>query len=272
MTLDAFLARHFPAADAAGVISAAGLSGESVRVTLPEGALALRQAPQSAMPGVSLRRQYRALKQLRETGIGPRPRLLADGWLCSEWIDGERADEPGSLPALAGLLYDLHRQPCYGWRISMASLLEHYWLAAHPSRRSLRWLRGLKRLQRRGEPAPLRLAPLHMDVHPGNIIIQGERLRLIDWEYAGDGDIALELAAIVPGISVRQGQQLVNHYAGLARLEPRRLARQVARWRPWVRMLMASWYECRWHQTKQQQFIQLADDAWRGLHTEEQKW
>jgi aminoglycoside phosphotransferase (APT) family kinase protein len=35
-----------------------------------------------------------------------------------------------------------------------------------------------------------------MDVHAGNIVHTKAGLRLIDWEYAGDGDIALELAAV----------------------------------------------------------------------------
>jgi thiamine kinase-like enzyme len=35
-----------------------------------------------------------------------------------------------------------------------------------------------------------------MDVHAGNIVHTEAGLRLIDWEYAGDGDIALELAAV----------------------------------------------------------------------------
>lgn len=272
MTLDVLLARHFPAADAAGVISVAGLSSGSMRIRLPDGPLAVRQAPEPAMPGVSLSRQYRALKRLQAAAIGPRPRLLADGWLLSEWIEGEQSDAFPPLPALASLLYDLHHQPLYGWRISVSGLLEHYWLAAHPWRRSFGWLRELKRLKRRGEPRPLRLAPLHMDVHPGNLIRQGQRLRLIDWEYAGDGDVALELAAIISGMSAGEAQRLVTHYAAQALLDSQNLARQVARWRPWVGLLMASWYECRWRQTGQQQFIQLADDAWRRLQTEEQKW
>ncbi len=272
MTLNALIARYLPAADAAGVISVAGLSGGSLRVTLTDCRLAARQAPTTAMPGVSLARQYRAMKRLQRTGIGPRPWLLADGWLLSEWIEGEQHATYPPFPAVAGLLYDLHHQPLYGWRISLSGLLEHYWLAAHPARRSPGWLRWLKRLRRRGEPAPLRLAPLHMDIHPGNLIHQGGRLRLIDWEYAGDGDVALELAAILSGIRADQGAQLVAHYAALAHLDPGLLARQTVRWRPWVSALMASWYECRWRQTGQQQFIQLADDAWRRLQAEEQKW
>jgi thiamine kinase len=39
-------------------------------------------------------------------------------------------------------------------------------------------------------------------------------LRLIDWEYAGDGDIALELAAV--WIAPAAHRQLVTAYARLA--------------------------------------------------------
>ncbi|MCX8976392.1 hypothetical protein NLN78_23615, partial [Citrobacter portucalensis] len=39
-----------------------------------------------------------------------------------------------------------------------------------PARRTPCWLRALKRLRKRGEPRPLRLGPLHMDVHGDNIV------------------------------------------------------------------------------------------------------
>jgi hypothetical protein len=40
--------------------------------------------------------------------------------------------------------------------------------------------------------------------------------------------------------------ELLNEYAQVARLSPRQLQRQMRRWRPWVLMLMAGWYELRW--------------------------
>ncbi len=47
-----------------------------------------------------------------------------------------------------------------------------------------------------GASRPPAAGAAHMDVHAGNIIHNESGLRLIDWEYAGDGDIALELAAV----------------------------------------------------------------------------
>ncbi len=103
-----------------------------------------------------------------------------------------------------------------------------------------------------------------MDVHAGNLVHTDDGLRLIDWEYAGDGDIALELAGVwTPDEEARRA--LSDNYARMAKLEPGRLWRQIERWRPWVQLLMAGWYERRWQQTGDQQFITLANEIWCQL-------
>ncbi len=89
----------------------------------------------------------------------------------------------------------------------------------------------LKRLRKAREPRPLRLSPLHMDVHAGNLVHSASGLKLIDWEYAGDGDIALELAAVWVE-NTEQHRQLVNDYATRAKIYPAQLWRQVRRWFP----------------------------------------
>lgn len=45
--------------------------------------------------------------------------------------------------------------------------------------------------------APARLAPCHHDLHHRNFIDDGERLLAVDWEYAGAGDRAADLAACI---------------------------------------------------------------------------
>ena len=58
-----------------------------------------------------------------------------------------------------------------------------------------------------------------MDVHAGNLVHSASGLKLIDWEYAGDGDIALELAAVWVE-NTEQHLQLVNDYATRAKIYP----------------------------------------------------
>jgi len=262
--LQAVISRSIPAAQAAGCFSALeGLSGGSLHFMAGGKEYVARQQPSAAMPGVSLSRQYRALKRI-PAEIGPRPVCLSDGWLIVHWLAGEVKSDIGSLPVLSTMLYHLHRQRRFGWRISLLPLLDHYWQSAAPARRSLLWLRCLKRMKKRGEPKSLRLAPLHMDVHTGNLVHQADGLKLIDWEYAGDGDIALELAAIATANGV-DSETLVNAYAKASHIDVKTLRRQVYRWQPWVMMLMASWYECRWQQTQDRTFLTLADEAWSLL-------
>jgi beta-N-acetylhexosaminidase len=83
-----------------------------------------------------------------------------------------------------------------------------------------------------------------MDVHAGNIVHTSGGARLIDWEYAGDGDVALELAAVWTESDAAR-LTLIREYARVAHIDADALARQVRRWRPWVIMLMAGWFEMR---------------------------
>lgn len=211
-------------------------------------------------------RQYRLLRRL-PARLAPQPRFYTGGWMAVDYLPGEIKTALPQADALAALLYDLHRQALFGWRITLLPLLDGYWQSSAPARRTPFWLRQLKRLRRLGEPVPLRLAPLHMDVHAGNIVHGASGLRLIDWEYAGDGDVALELASVWAE-NEHQRQEIVIHYAQQAAIDPAQLWRQVRRWRPWVLMLMAGWYECRWQQTGDQQFITLANEIWRQLQSE----
>ncbi|MBJ3815476.1 thiamine kinase [Shimwellia pseudoproteus] len=254
------LKRILPAAQAAGSVSGQpGLSGGVLRIESPSGPLVARPA----LPGVSLARQQRALRRAGRE-IGPRVLGCSTHWLVTEWLPGEVKPAITAIPQLADVLHRLHGMPLLGWRIDLLPVLQSCWQNAAPARRTPRWLRLLKQLRQQRMPGPLRLAPLHMDVHSGNIICQPGGMRLIDWEYAGDGDIALELAAV--GVASESDRQaLIADYARLSGINCQQLARQVNCWRPWTAILMASWYEQRWQQTGDPVFTALADAQWSAL-------
>jgi len=261
--LNALLQSRFPADQAAGSVSPLpGSSGQSLRLEWAGVPLVARRDVGNLQSGVSLRRHYRALRRLAP-GLGPKPYALGDGWLVSEFISGDVVETLPDAGELAALLYTLHQQRRFGWRIQLLPLLMSYWQQSDPARRTPLWLRTLQRLRAQGEPRPLRLAPLHMDLHAGNMVRSAGQLRLIDWEYAGDGDVALEIAAASLDESDRQ--TLIGDYAQRAALDPQQLGLQVARWRPWTVALMAGWYERHFWQTRDSQFITLANDAWNRL-------
>lgn len=260
---DALLSREFPHYHIVASPETAGLSGSSCILQNGERRLVLRQHHDPDAPESDFLRQYHALRRLPPT-LAPKPVFYTPGWMAVEFLAGEiKSVLPAHRP-LATLLYDLHRQRRFGWALSLMPLLDYYWQQCDPARRKPLWLRELQRLKKQGEPLALRLAPLHMDVHAGNIVHTPEGLRLIDWEYAGDGDVALELAAVwMP--DNEQRYRLSQAYAERAKISPDLLWRQVKRWRPWVLMLMVGWFEYRWQQSGNKQFISLADEIWRQL-------
>lgn len=264
LTRDDVLSRYFPQYHPVAANNH-GLSGGSVIIENATHRLVLRCHHDPQAPESHFLRQYRALSRLPATLV-TRPRFYTPGWMAVDYLAGDVKSGLPDADALAGLLYHLHQQPCFGWRVTLLPLLEQYWQCCDPARRTPDWLRRLKRLRTVREPRPLRLGPLHMDVHGGNLVHTASGLRLIDWEYAGDGDIALELAAVWVDDAL-QHQQLVAAYAKRAHIDPRRLWRQVRLWHPWVMMLKAGWFEYRWQQTGEQQFTRLADETWHQLTT-----
>jgi len=264
-TREDVLTRYFPQYRLIAPQAHSGLGGASCIIEQDSHRLVLRQHHDASAPASHFRRQYRALRRL-PVDLVPQPCFFMQGWMAVEYLAGEIKSELPDPPTLAAMLYHLHSQPRLGWRVTLAPLLEQYWQQALPGRRTPFWLAELKRLRKAGEPQPLRLVPLHMDVHAGNIVHTSAGTRLIDWEYAGDGDVALELAAVWAEEDTAR-QTLISDYARIAHLDATILAHQVRRWRPWVLMLMAGWFEVRLRQSGDKQFITLADDVWRQLQT-----
>lgn len=263
LSRDELLSRVFPHYDIVASPEASGLSGSSCILQHGERRLVLRQHHDPHAPESDFLRQYHALRQ-NPSSLAPKPVFYTPGWMAVDFLPGEIKSVLPAHRQLAALLYDLHQQPRFGWALSLQPLLMQYWEQCDPARRTPLWLRELQRLRKQGEPRPLRLAPLHMDVHAGNIVHTADGLRLIDWEYAGDGDVALELAAVWTA-DMKQRRALTWAYAEQAHFSPEALWRQVKRWRPWVLMLMAGWFECRWQQSGDKQFITLANEIWCQL-------
>lgn len=259
------ITRHLGESALARVTPLAGLTGQSQAIECAQGKFIARPAPQPAIPFVDRQREYRLLNRLHAGGLTAKP-LAGDRYgLLLAWQQGE-AMKPEAfslhVPQIVALLRHLHQQPLTGYRLKLLPLLWQYWQRCR--QRNLPWLQALQRLTRIGEPSPLRLAPLHMDVHAGNIIVAHEGLHLIDWEYAADGDIALELAAVCAADPTQQLRWLTT-YAQAAQLPCAQLQRQVNHWQPWLRLLMASWYQLRAEQSGEKALQQMARESWEQI-------
>jgi thiamine kinase-like enzyme len=75
---------------------------------------------------------------------------------------------------------------------------------------------------------PLELRPCHNDFLPGNLIDDGDRMRIVDWEYAGMGDPFFDLGnfSVNNDLSADEDAAFLAAYDG-APPRPDRLARLV---------------------------------------------
>lgn len=257
------IARRLPGVSVNDLTPLPGLTGQSSRLESAQGRFLLRLAPQPPIPQVDRQREARLLRKLAPSGLTPRPLLAEPQALVLPWRDGEPLTAQALLSRRAEvlrLLLRLHQQPLTGYPLRLLPLLERYWQLCQ--QRHWRWQRALRQLRRSGEPRPLRLAPLHMDVHADNLIADEQGLHLIDWEYAADGDVALELAALCAA-APEQTERWLAEYAQAARLSLPALRQQVTRWQPWLRLLMASWYQLRAEQSGDAGLRQLARQSWQ---------
>jgi len=239
-----------------------GLTGESWRIE-GEGVqlLARQQSAEKTALGVSRRREAKVLRSAGE-GLGPQVLIQNNQWIILEWLPGDvvteahftRLNQQGDL---ARLVARLHKRPLSGYPLNLHRQFARYWQQLDRRRLTPAWLRLHQRFLQASQPSPLKIAPLHMDIHPGNVIAQGEGVRLIDWEYAADGDIALEIAALFRGNAWSADNQLrfLRHYAHEGYHDLPLLSTQVQRWLPWVDYLMLLWFEVRWQQTGDSEFL-----------------
>lgn len=172
-------------------------------------------------------------------------------------VSGQRGALRSELTLLMTKVAHLHRLSPALKRLSLTAQAERY----------LRQLTAisdeLTSYARRFEQADLNLdykaVFCHHDLNAANIV--GTRPWLIDWEYAGLGDGAFELAVIADSfmLDARQALQLLADYnaAGGEVTE-----RQFAARRPWVFWLTALWAALQYQYTAQFSYRQL---EWQAL-------
>lgn len=257
---------YFPALPAAGWVirPLTGLTQGSVSIE-QAGIRLIGRAPvaHSAGPGVSRRKEARILSGLRHSGLSPHVAGYSHGWLLLHRVEGDtlapdRMASADFMPPLATLISRLHTGPLTGYRLALKAQVQHHYQQMDKRRLTPRWRAVHRAFMHLPEPHPLKLAPAHMDIHPGNLIMSGNKLSLIDWEYAADTDIGLSLAALfrANNWSLTLINTFLRYYSGYHC--PQRVLLQTRRWQRRTDYMMLMWFEGRWGHTGDPQFLQYS--------------
>ena len=204
-----------------------GITNHNVKVTRPDGVYVLRVAGRDTdLLGIDRTVELAATRAADELGIGPEvvDFVEPEGWLVTRFIDGaipppDRLREPAQLRRVAAALRAFHQGPPIPGRFQALEVVEAYrdvalarggtlpdeFAAAHELGRQI--------AERRADQPP---RPCHNDLLNANFIDNGERLVIVDWEYAGMGDPFFDLAnfSVNHELSTDENEELLRMYFG----------------------------------------------------------
>ncbi|HEY2937371.1 MAG TPA: phosphotransferase, partial [Gaiellaceae bacterium] len=152
-----------------------------------------------------------------ELGIGPEVVAFVEpeGYLVTRYVEGEVGR--ASIDEVAALLRRFHGSRPIAGRFDSFRVVETYAATATeygaPLPAEYEWARETAaRIEARRGRVPLH--PCHDDLLAANFIHDGERVWIVDWEYAGMGDPAFDLAnfAVNNGLDEDGDRALLDAY------------------------------------------------------------
>jgi thiamine kinase-like enzyme len=197
-----------------------GITNRNFRVEVGGEAFVLRIGGENTeLLGIERSAEHAASLVAAELGLAPEvvAFLEPEGYLVTRYVEGEvgRVD----VARVGGALRRLHDGPAIPSRFDSFRVVEGY--RAIAEERGVRipsaygWaseLAGRIEERRGGEPT----RPCHNDLLNANFIADGDRLWIVDWEYAGMGDPAFDLGnfAVNHELDAAGERALLDAYGG----------------------------------------------------------
>ncbi|MFF4189515.1 phosphotransferase [Nonomuraea sp. NPDC001831] len=215
-----------------------GMTNRNYKVTTPAGVYVVRvAASDGSLLGIDKDAEHADSLAAARAGVGapvhgylPEAGVLVIGFLPGRTFTEADLWEPANLARVAQVCRRLHAGPRFVRDFDMFEVQRGYlrivqergfrlppkYLDFMPAVAEIR-----KCLAVRAEPT----VPCHNDLLPGNIVESGDRLHLIDYEYAGNNDPCFELGNLWSEADLPPGhlEELVTAYYG------RRLRHRIAR-------------------------------------------
>jgi len=197
--------RMWPGQDVQVEVLTGGITNQNLKVDVGGESLVLRVAGKNTdLLGIDREAELAATEAAAAAGIGPEVVgfVLPEGWLVTRFVEGatppmEHMREPAMLRRVADALYAFHAGPAVPATFDSFRVVETYRQTtlerggAVPD--AYDWAHEIAgRIEaRRSADAHV---PCHNDLLNANFLFDGERLRIVDWEYAGMGDRFFDLA------------------------------------------------------------------------------
>jgi thiamine kinase-like enzyme len=231
-TFEAEVARVWPGRNARFEVLSGGITNHNLKVEVDGERFVLRVAGKDTdLLGIDRSVELAATEAAAALGIGPEVVAFVEpeGWLVTRFISGEippveRMRDPALLARVAAALRAFHDGPSIPGAFDSFRVVEIYCQTALDRGGSIPeefgWANeiagGIE--ARRSAETPV---PCHNDLLNANFLDDGERLRIVDWEYAGMGDRFFDLAnfSINHELDAAESQTFLHAYFGELRKE-----------------------------------------------------
>ena len=203
--LDAAVERVWPGRNLRYEVLGGGITNRNALVVVDGDAVVLRIAGKdTALLGIDRRVELEATRAAATLGIGPEvvDFVEPEGWLVTRFVEGrtpspEELRDPRGLERVALALRRFHESAPIAGAFDSFRVVEAYrdTTLARGGRVPPEFERAHAIAARIEDAlAGARAAPCHNDLLSANFLVDGERLVIVDWEYAGMGDAFFDLA------------------------------------------------------------------------------
>ncbi|HEY1352125.1 MAG TPA: choline kinase family protein [Ktedonobacteraceae bacterium] len=219
----------------AAVISAleGGITNQNYRVDIGQESFVLRVGGKHThLLGIERERERLCTTIAAHSGIGPEvvacraaagAEVLVTRFIAGTTLSAERASSPALLPRIVAAIKRYHDGAAFPGSFSPFVTVQNYHRLALERGVALpatlpHALHLLAQIAAATGPQQ-QLRPCHNDLLAGNFIDEGHTLRIVDWEYAGMGDLFFDLGnfAANQALDEEQCALLLRLYFGQAR-------------------------------------------------------
>jgi len=227
-----------------------GLTNVNLKVTTEDGSVVVRIAQAgSELLAIDRDAERRNSEAAAEAGVGAPvidyvedPRLLVVGFIEGHTFTDDDLRDGGHLTRVAAACKQLHQGPRFVNEFNMFEIQPRYLAIAHehgfrlPDRYE-EFADQAQQIKKALGTRPVATVPCNNDLLAGNFIDDGEKLWLIDYEYAGNNDPCFELGNLwsEANLADEQLDELMEAYDGEL------LRHRVARARLWGLMSKYGW-------------------------------
>jgi len=205
-----------------------GITNRNFKVTLLDGAQVVLRigGKDTELLGIDRDNEHAATRAAADAGLAPEVIAFVEpeGYLVTRFVGGrpvpvEEVRTTQALREIAGGLLRLHEGPAIPGRFDSFRVVEAYCATATthgvavPAGYTTAKDVADRIEQARGVQPPV---PCHNDLLNANFITDGERIWIVDWEYAGMGDRFFDLAnfSINHELSDDENEELLRMYFG----------------------------------------------------------